>query len=124
VEPEKLKLTLLLPGRLGEDFSYLYNHIVEKVLWVSDERNLEALIRDNEFDVAMEWQYGHQDHTVLDLVKKYKKRAKVILFLNWNGKIPDDFDETGYFAYIDPPSTIEVLREVLERAKESLKGVK
>jgi hypothetical protein len=58
--------------------------VISKKLWERDEKKLEAMIRDNEFDIALEWQYSLQDHTVLDLIKKYNKKAKVIVCLNWN----------------------------------------
>jgi hypothetical protein len=77
--------------------------VISKKLWERDEKKLEAMIRDNEFDIALEWQYSLQDHTVLDLIKKYNKKAKVIVCLNWNGQIPEDYKEVGYFDYIDMP---------------------
>jgi hypothetical protein len=58
--------------------------VISKKLWERDEKKLEAMIRDNHFDIALEWQYRHQDHTVLNLVEKYHKKARVILCLNWN----------------------------------------
>jgi hypothetical protein len=81
---EKLKLTSLLPDQMDEMLADWYSELVEKVLWDPDEKNLEAMIRDNHFDIALEWQYRHQDHTVLNLVEKYHKKARVILCLNWN----------------------------------------
>ena len=39
---EKLKLTLLLPGRMDELLADWYSELVEKVLWDPDEKNLEA----------------------------------------------------------------------------------
>jgi len=117
---EKLNLTLLLSHRLDEDLAYILNPLFKQILHDRDEKNLEALIRDNDFDVALEWQHGHQDHTVLDLVKKYNKKAKVILCLNWNGKLPADFDETDYFAYMDTPFMLKEMIMLLEKAKKSL----
>ena len=117
---EKLKLTLLLPGRMDRLYADWYGEIVENVLWDRDEKNLEALIRDNDFDIALEWQYGHQDHTVLDLVKKYNKKARVILCLNWNGTVPDDFDKTGYFAHMNVPLPLKETEALLIEAKKSL----
>ena len=49
--------------------------VISNRLWDPDEKNLETQIRDNEFDIALEYQYGLQDHTVLNLVKKYNKKA-------------------------------------------------
>ena len=98
------KLNILLPGRLNDTFPYIfYEYFGCKVLWDNNESNLEEMVRDNEFDIAFEWQYGHDDHTVLDLVKKYNKKAKVVVLLNWNGQIPADYKEVGYFTYMDTP---------------------
>ena len=52
--------------------------LLEKILWDPDEKNLEAQIRDNEFYIALEWQYGHQDHTVLDLVERIRERDTIL----------------------------------------------
>lgn len=112
---EKDQLTILLPGRLSDCFAMIFESLGYKVLWDADERNLESMIRDNEFDVAFEWQYGHEDHTVLDLVKKYHKKAVVILCLNWNGKLPADYEQSGYFAYMDTPFTAKDLNLLFDR---------
>ena len=117
---DKLNLTLLLPGRMDELFALSLSYCIEKVIWHQDEEKLEKQIRDNDFDIALEWQYGHDDHTVLNLVKKYNKNARVILCLNWNGDIPDDFEEAGYFDYMDVPLALEEMRILFERAKRSL----
>jgi len=55
---DKLNLTLLLPGRLDDGFALIYSYMVEKVLWLPDEPELEAQIRDNDFDIAPEWSYN------------------------------------------------------------------
>jgi hypothetical protein len=119
---DKLNLTLLMPGRMDELFAWSFSYFIEKVIWHQDEKELETQIRDNDFDIALEWQYGHDDHTVLDLVKKYNKKAQVILCLNWNGDVPDDFEEVGYFDYMDVPLTLGEMRILFERAKKSLSG--
>ncbi len=31
-----------------------YSLVIENVLWDPDEKNLKSLIRDNEFDIALE----------------------------------------------------------------------
>jgi hypothetical protein len=77
------------------------------------------MICDNDFDIALEWQYGHQDHTVLNLVEKYNKKARVILCLNWNGKVPKGFFNLGYFAYLDVPTKMETLIPLFGRAKKA-----
>jgi hypothetical protein len=60
---------------MDELFTMSLSYCIEKVIWHHDEKELEKQIRDNEFDTALEWQYGHQDHTVLDLVEKYHEKA-------------------------------------------------
>lgn len=112
-------LTILLPGRLSDCFVYMFEHLGHKVLWDPDEKHLEQMIRDNEFDVAFEWQYGHQDHTVLDLVKKYNKKAVVILCLNWNREVPADYEKTGYFEYLDTPFSTKELDQLFRRIIEN-----
>jgi len=48
------------------------------------------------------------------------KKARVILCLNWNGKVPDDFEEAGYFDYMHVPLALAEMRTLFERAKKSL----
>ena len=109
---EKDQLTILLPGRLSDCFVMTFESMGYKVLWDANENHLETMIRVNEFDVAFEWQYGHEDHTVLDLVKKYNKKAVVILCLNWNGKLPANYEQTGYFTYMDTPGNVKDLKQL------------
>ena len=52
---DKLNLTLLMPGRMDELFAWSFSYFIEKVIWHQDEKNLEAQIRDNDFDIALEW---------------------------------------------------------------------
>jgi len=119
---EKLYLTLLLPGRLIEDWADLYSEMVERVLWLPDEKDLEALVRDNEFHVALEWQNNPYDHTLLNLVKKYNKQARVILFRKWTQKVPAGFETSGYFAHMHVHTPIEEQIELFKRAKKSLEN--
>jgi hypothetical protein len=119
---EKLCLTLLLPGRLVEGYADLYGDMVEHVLWLPDEKDLEALVRENEFQVALEWQRTPYDYTILNLVKKYNKQARVILFLNWKRQVPFDFDKTDYFAHMNVYTPIAQQLEIIKRAKKSLEN--
>ncbi len=111
-------ITILLSSRLDESFAIIFRQIGCNVLWVKDESKLEKLIKDNDFDIAFEWQYGHQDHSILDLVKKYKKNVAVILCLNWHGKLPSDYLNVGYFDYINVPFKHDELNSIFNKVKE------
>lgn len=112
---QKYNLTVLLPGRLDAAFVDLFNKLASLVIWNPDESRLDELIAKNDIDVAFEWQYGLDDHTLLDIVKKHNKNTAVILCLNGQRKLYSDFLDVGYFDFIDVPFKIEELQSIFEK---------
>jgi len=107
-------LTILLPGRLNDAFAETFRFLGFDVLWHENEAFLESVIKTNDFDLAFEWQYGSQDHTVLSLVKKYKPHVPVVLCMNWKENFTIEDALAGYFGKIDPPFKVDELREIVD----------
>jgi len=95
MEPPR-QITLLLSFYLQEIFSNFFEGLGFSVLWAETREKLEELIDPAEIDLAIEWQHGEKDFTIRDLLRNHNKKTQVFLALNWNGKIPPDFNELGY----------------------------
>jgi hypothetical protein len=101
----EMKTTVLLPDRLYEGFKDFFEALGFKVVWENEiDDYLEPI------DVAVEWQYESDDYTILDLIKKHGKDARVFLALNYNGKAPANLKALGYAGFLRVPfKFIEVM---------------
>ena len=104
------KINLLLPFYLDKGFSAIFEALSFNVLWADTQEELEKLIEFTRIDIAIEWQHGERDFIIRDLLRQYKKNAKIFLALNWNGKIPPDFDKLGYVDVINVPFNFNELK--------------
>ena len=107
---------ITLPYYLHDGYKLLFEELGYHVLWADNLEELEDKIRRNaKMDIAFEWQHGCQDHTNLNLVRKYYDNVPVILFLNRNGKPPDNFAELDYADTLSPVATADEVKEKFYR---------
>jgi hypothetical protein len=104
--------------RLFEDFGF-------KVFWACARlEELEELIKDEQIDVAINYQYGPDDFLLRDLVWKYDSTVPVFVTLNWDGNLPPQYETLGLAGYLNFPITPAELREkiyaILPPAKKSI----
>ena len=106
------KIVILLSFNLdGKIFPELFEEIGFSALWAKSYGETENFLRHNKPDVAIQWQAHPNDHSILELVKKYWKETPVLLCLNYNGKLPPDFKELGYAGYLTIPMSMQELFE-------------
>ena len=97
------RITLLLPFYLDETFSMIFESYGFSVIWAETQQELEKLIESTQIDLAIEWQHSERDFTILNLLRRHNKKAKIFLALNWNQKIPPDFNQLGYVDVLEVP---------------------
>lgn len=117
-------ISLLLPYYLDETFSEAFQDLGLRVLGGHSRETTKRVVMENEPDVAIEWQHGRNDFPIRDLLREYRRKTPVVLSLNWNGSLPDNFEELGYMGYVNVPfKTSELLRffyRVLPDRKRSI----
>ena len=113
------KITLLLSYRLDEVFRHIFKSEGFDVLWSHDYDEMVDLIKNNDFDFAIEWQRSPDDDSVLAAVKKYRPHVPVLLTLNYSGKLPGNYETLGYADHIDAPFN---LKEISRKLYNCLDG--
>ncbi len=107
----KKTITVLLPFYLIKEYKDIFEELGYAVIWADNKEALEEMILTHKIDIALEWQHGRDDHTILNLVRKYYAHVPVLLMLNWNHMPPDNFAELGYVDTLPVPININELKE-------------
>jgi hypothetical protein len=102
------RISLLLPYHLDEAWCLIFSDF--QVLWADNRIDLERIIQRSPIDLALEWQHGPEDYPIRDLLRRHQKDASVFLCLNWNSRIPRNFQELGYTGYLYVPFNIDEMR--------------
>jgi len=106
----KDSISLLLPYYIDYVFAELFRDVGFEVLWSDNREDTEKIVKDNEPDLAIEWQHGNDDFPIRDLLRKHGRQAPVILAINWNrDPLPDDSTEIGCVGYLDVPFQLRKL---------------
>ena len=117
-------ISLLLPYYLDEAFRYLFERIGFSVIHSYKRELVEEAVRSAHIDIALEWQHGRDDYPIRDLLRKYSRRAPILLCLNWDGQFPPNFLSQGYQDYLDVPfGTDELMRKFYRVLPESRRPI-
>ncbi|MBW2341879.1 MAG: hypothetical protein JRF50_16300 [Deltaproteobacteria bacterium] len=118
------EITLLLPYYLDKSFKEIFEDLGFTVIWAQNQNELEELLKYRDPDLAIEWQHGERDFTIRNLLRKHGKETVTFLALNWNGKIPSNFESLGYIGVVQVPFKIFEIKlkfhEVLSPSKRNL----
>jgi CheY-like chemotaxis protein len=106
------RITLLCPFHwFDNNFAVLFEIEGYRSLWSHDENELEEMVRTNDVDIAIEWQWAEQDFPIRDMLRRLSKNAPVFLALNWNGKTAKNFSDLGYAGTLQVPFDEDELRQ-------------
>jgi hypothetical protein len=109
-------ITLLLPYYFDAGMTSVFEGIGFRVLWSDcNPQKTEELIMDTEPDLAIEWQWREDDFPIRDLLRKHRRKTPIVLSLNWNNTLPDNFNELGYAAYIQVPMKMGHIMDIFDR---------
>ncbi|MBM4305951.1 MAG: hypothetical protein FJ123_04350 [Deltaproteobacteria bacterium] len=111
-------ITILLPYYLHEGFISFFNAMGFAVVHSPRAEALEKDITQHPFDLAIEWQHGPKDYPIRNLLKKHKKSIPILLSLNWNGSVPNNFPSLGYQDYLNVPWKINELKSKLHPVRK------
>jgi hypothetical protein len=100
---------VLLPYYLDPIFADLFKAIGLSPIWANNKVDLLQRAIHNDFDFALEWQHGPRDFPIREMLRVIEKEVPLLLCLNWNGKIPEDFKELGYAGVLSVPFQVEEL---------------
>ena len=105
------QLTVLLSHHFfGRSFPDLFEAMGFKVLWSESYTELEISAISNPIDFAIEWQWGENDYPIREMLTDIHKNTPIFLSLNWNRKLPINFQELGYAGFLEVPYTIMEIR--------------
>ncbi len=113
------EIVVLLPHKLDKAFCDIFEMMGYKTIWSHDEKLLNNLIKNSSIDIAFEWQWDPEDYTIRDVFRKFNKQTPVILCLNWNNKIPDNFEKLGYADYIEIPFNDKSIKNLIDKHVKS-----
>ena len=108
-------IRVLLSYNVDSLFKDIFEKLGYDILHTYNKNDFSELIRQSDFDFAIEWQRSKNDHMILDLMHKYDRFKPVLLSLNWNGKAPDNYKKLGYIDCLDIPFKIDSLIVIIER---------
>ncbi len=97
------QLTILLPYYLDRSFKDLLIAMNYNVLWANNRNDLIKLAMNNDFDIALEWQHGPDDFPIKDILNFINKDLPVLLCLNWNNTVIENYKTKGYADYLNVP---------------------
>jgi DNA-binding response OmpR family regulator len=118
-----IKTSILLPFYLYDSFRKLFQEVFGfSVLWVNNKSEIEEIVKQAKIDVALEWQHGPDDYPIRDILRKYNKNVPIFLCLNWNGKLPSNFETLGYTDYLNVPFHYEELIQKLRKVLHDKRG--
>ncbi len=90
------RISVLLSYRMGIGLREAYRMLGFHVLWAEAKSEFIEIVKNNDFDIAIEWQHGRTDYTVRDILRQYEKNVPVVLYLNYRGQPPPDLNQLGY----------------------------
>ena len=115
-------ISLLLPFYLDKFWCKIFSDFLD--LWADNKSDLERIVQRSPVDLALEWQHGPEDYVIRDLLREYHKDAVIFLCLNWNLRIPRNFEELGYAGYLNVPFNMqEVGQKFYDALPENKKGL-
>ena len=116
------KITILLSSYLGECFFEIFKSLGFNVLW-EGRQNREDIINHHCIDLAIEWQHGERDFPVRDFLKKHHhEETKIFLALNWDGKLPNDFEKLGFTGFLEVPFVVDEMMVKFGNVKPNKDG--
>jgi hypothetical protein len=97
-------VSLLLSCYVDETMTDLCKFKGLRVFWDSTPAGMEELVRDQEFDIALELPPQSNQYPLRDIVLKYRKKTKIILCLRQEA-MPSEFEfrRAGFHAVIAAP---------------------
>ena len=109
------RISFLLPYYLDDAFACIFEDIGFKVVWAESAEGIKSIVKENQVDLAIEWQHGRRDFPIRDQLRRTQKEVPVLLALNWNCKAPDDFPELGYrHTLVVPFDLTELLAKIFD----------
>jgi DNA-binding NtrC family response regulator len=110
-----LYIKVLLPYYLNSGFKDIFENLGFRVFWSEDMHEAEDFIKNEQIDIAFEWQRGRMDFPLKNIIKKYNKKIPIILCLNWDGELPGDIHDLGYIDSLNIPIKNEDLFKIVEK---------
>lgn len=111
----KYQKTILLPYYLDRVFKSLLTKMQYNVLWANNRDDIIKLGVNNNFDIALEWQHGINDYPIRDILNFINKDVPIMLCLNWNGNVIENYKANGYVDCLSIPWNIEEFREKIKK---------
>jgi hypothetical protein len=111
--PLRSSVNILVPYRMDPTFSGIFGSLGFDTLWTGDRSVFGNLVRRWEFDVTLEWQRRADDFTVRDMLRAHGRKVPIILMLNWNRRVPDNFEDLDYAGFVDLFFKIEDFLETI-----------
>ena len=80
------QIIVLASYRMGWCLPEIFRVMGFSVLWAESKSEFIEIVKTNDFDIALEWQHGHTDFTVRDIIRQYNKNVPIVMCLNYGPK--------------------------------------